>query len=160
MKRQGEWKQDLRNSEVSDEAQMWRYESQGKRLTHQQHSVSTLYTEYSWQLLFAGLNLVSIWEKQVPTIWVLMELFIYLLETGKISRDSKTANLKVNMSILRKPQLAVTGSRGWRKWLWPMVTLRKAALKKGLSRPTRKVGTEETFGDGLKVTSASGRLLT
>lgn len=40
------------------------------------------------------------------------------------------------------------------------VTLRKAELKKGLSRPTRRVGTEETFGKDLKVTSASGRLLT
>lgn len=38
--------------------------------------------------------------------------------------------------------------------------LSKAALKKGLSRPTRRVGTEEIFGEGLKVTSASGRLPT
>lgn len=46
----------------------------------------------------------------MPTIWVLRELFIYLLATGKIIRDSKTANLKVNVNVLRKLQLDVTGS--------------------------------------------------
>lgn len=74
---------------------MWKYEGQGKRLTYQQHSVSTLYTEYSWQILFADLNLVSIWENQVPTICVVREPFIYLYIYLQQARLSGTAKQQI-----------------------------------------------------------------
>lgn len=82
----------------------------------------------------------------MPTIWVLRELFIYLLATGKIIRDSKTANLKVNVNVLRKLQWDVTGSWAVKKMavtcgeytLCCQVTLRTAELKKGLRQTYQK----------------------
>lgn len=82
----------------------------------------------------------------MPTICVVREPFIYLFATGKIIRDSKTANLKVNVNILKKKTKhynwlfgggGIAVIRG-EYTLCCQVTLRKAELKKELRQTCQK----------------------
>lgn len=97
------------------------------------------------------------------------ELFIYLFISNRQDYQwQQNSKFKSKCELSKKTTIGCNRQSGVKDMavthgeytLCCQVTLRKAALNKGLSRPTRRVRAEETFDDGLKVTSASGRLPT